>query len=99
MQVKIYWNHAPTIPDANGVAWVGSSGPAGSIAVGGGGFGSVNNSSVPFANQPPDAAIPLVATRRHATDSASWELGFAAPRGAQQGQVVGHCFVIVLEGL
>ena len=103
MQVVTYWNHAPTTPDANGVAWVGSSGPTDSIAIGGGGWGSVNTGS-PFATHgDPDASYPLVASKPDPDNTGatySWKIGFAAPKQQNGSELpVGHCFVIVLEGL
>jgi len=96
MEANVYWNHSVNFPDADGVAWVEASGPAGSVAVGGGGYGSINTGGlddIPF--------LPIVATKPNPTNPEAWAFGVLSPpcTSPDTPAVKIHCFVVVLENL
>lgn len=96
MDANVYWNHSPSFPDENGIAWVEASGPIGSIAVGGGGYGSINatgTDDIPF--------LPIVATKPQPGYPNAWLFGVLSPPAAPPGSpaVKLHCFVVALENM
>jgi hypothetical protein len=93
MEANVYWNHAASAPDEDGIAWVGAAGPSGSVAVGGGGYASMNISGADTL-----AYLPIIATKPDSVPEA-WLFGVACPPTASGAPVKIHCFVVCLEGM
>lgn len=97
MEANTYWNHATLAAVPEGLSWVEASGPTGSVAVGGGGYGSFNTTDTvdtPF--------FPVLATRPHPDPDYPnvWQFGFQVPPlMGSSGIMKAHVFVVCLEDI
>jgi hypothetical protein len=96
METSVHWNHAASYPDEDGIAWVEAAGPTGSVAVGGGGWGSFNVDGVDDI-----PTFPIVAMKPEDGVPQAWMFGVVAPLNGPPDEpaVKVHCFVVCLEDI